>query len=96
MDIYTETRRYSFCLLVNTRKPKFVAFLVFVCTSASVSAQISSSQNALKRDDILAPVAKQLMAKDIFRVTGANQNARKLLFADLVNTGNIIIIAGSK
>ena len=75
-----------FCLLVNTSKPKFVAFLVFVCTSASFSAQISSSQNALKRDDILAPVAKQLMAKDIFRVTGANQNVRKLLFADLVNT----------
>ena len=29
---------------VNTHKPKFVAFLVFVCTTASFIAQISSSQ----------------------------------------------------
>ena len=75
-----------FNLLVNISKPKFITFLVFVCTSASFIAQISRSENVLKRDAILVPVAKQLMAKDIFRVTGANQNARKLLFADLVNS----------
>ena len=34
----------------------------------------------------LAPVAKQWIRPRIFRVTGANQNAQKLLFTDLVNT----------
>ena len=33
---------------VNTDKPKFVAFLVFVCTTASFIAQTSSSENFLK------------------------------------------------
>ena len=33
-----------FYLPVNTDKPKFVAFLVFVCTTASFIAQISSSE----------------------------------------------------
>ena len=54
-----------FYLPVNTDKPKIVAFLVFVCTTASFIAQISSSENVLKRDAILAPVAKQWIAKDI-------------------------------
>ena len=54
-----------FYLPVNTDKPKVVAFLVFVCTTASFIAQISSSENVLKRDAILAPVAKQWIAKDI-------------------------------
>ena len=77
-----------FYLPVNTYKPKVVAFLVFVCTTASFIAQISASENVLKPDAILAPVEKQWIAK-IFRVTGANQNARQLLFTDLVNTNNI-------
>ena len=72
-----------FYLPVNTDKPKFVAFLVFVCMTASFIAQISSFENVSKRDAILAPVAKQWIAKD---VTGANQNAQKLVFTDLVNT----------
>ena len=48
-----------FYLLVNTDKPKFVASLVFVCTTALLIAQISSSENISKRDAILALVAKQ-------------------------------------
>ena len=54
-----------FYLPVNTDKQKFVAFLVFVCTTASFIAQISSFENASKRDTILTPVAKQWIAKDI-------------------------------
>ena len=54
-----------FYLPVNTDKPKVVTFLVFVCTTASFIAQISSSENVLKRDAILAPVPKQWIAKDI-------------------------------
>ena len=50
-----------FYLPVNTDKPKFVAFLVFLCTTASFLAQIPFSENVLKRDAtmILAQVAKQ-------------------------------------
>ena len=43
-----------FYLPVNTNKPKIVTFLVFVCTTASFIAQISSSENALKWDAILS------------------------------------------
>ena len=50
---------------MNTEKPKFVALLVFVCTTASFIAQISSSENVSKQDAILAPVAKQWIAEDI-------------------------------
>ena len=71
---------YDFVVPVNTDKVKFVTFLVFVCTTASFIAQISSSENVSKRDAILAPVAKQ---PRIFQVMGAcNHNARKLLFTD--------------
>ena len=68
--------------LQDTDKPMIVAFLVFVCKTASFIGQISSSENASKRDAILAPVAEQW----IFRVAGANQNVPKVLFTDLVNT----------
>ena len=44
---------------VSTDKPKFVGFLVFVCTTASFFAQISSFENVWKRDTILALLAKQ-------------------------------------
>ena len=54
-----------FYLPVNNNKPKFVTFLVFVCMTASFIAQISSFENVSKRDAILAPVAKQWIAKDI-------------------------------
>ena len=46
-----------FYLPVNNDKPKFVAFLVFICTNASFIAQISPFENVSKRDAILAPVA---------------------------------------
>ena len=68
-----------------TDKPKFVAFLAFVCTNASFIAQISCFRNVSKRDTILAPGAKLWLANwRIFRVTGANQNARKLLSTVLI------------
>ena len=54
-----------FYLPINTDKPKFVAFLVFACTTASFIAQISFLENVSKRDAILPPVAKQWIAKDI-------------------------------
>ena len=48
-----------FYLPINSEKPKFFVLLVFVCTTASFIAQISSSENVSKEDAILAPVAKQ-------------------------------------
>ena len=55
----TDFVKCIFTILVpeNTDKPKFVAFLVFVCMTASFIAQISSFENVSKRDAILAPVA---------------------------------------
>ena len=50
---------------MNSEKPKFVALLVFICTTASFIAQISSSENVSKQDAILVPVAKQWIAEDI-------------------------------
>ena len=43
----------------------FHPVLVFICTTASFIAQISSSENVSKQDAILAPVAKQWIAEDI-------------------------------
>ena len=72
-----------FYLPVNSYKPKFVAFLVFVRTTVSFIAQIASSENVSKLDAILARAQNSEWPRT-FRVTGANQNARKLLFTDLV------------
>ena len=54
-----------FYLPVNTEKPKFVTFLLFVSTTASFITQILPFENVSKRDTILALVAKQGIAKDI-------------------------------
>ena len=56
---YKFSMKIIFYLPANTDKPKFLAFLVFVCTIASFIAQISSSESVSKRDSIMAPVAKQ-------------------------------------
>ena len=69
-----------FYLPVTTNKPKFVAFLVFVCSTASFIAQISSSENVLKRDAILAPVAKQWIAKDILNYREPIKNCYSLVW----------------
>ena len=63
------------------RQANFVAFLIFVCTTASFFAQISSYENVLKRDAILAPVAKGIPS-----YRSQSEKAQKLLFTDLVNT----------
>ena len=53
-----------FYLPVNTDKPKFVAFFLFVCMAALFIAQISSFRE-ISSFRLLAPVAKQWIAKDI-------------------------------
>ena len=61
---------------MNTDKPKFFAFLVFVYTTASFIAQISSSENVSKQDAILAAVAKQWIAEDIPRDGSQSKRAK--------------------
>ena len=66
-----------FFLPANNEKPKFVAFLVFVCTTYPFIAQISSFEIVLKRDEaILAPVAKQWIAKDSSRYGSQSKRAK--------------------
>ena len=72
-----------FYLPVNTDKPKFVAFFVFVCIAASFIAQISSFREIAS----FGPGRKTVNSQGYSELLhGANQNARKLLFTDLVNT----------
>ena len=76
-----------FYLPLNTDRPKFVAFLVFVCMTSSLITQISSVKNVSKRDAILAPVTKQWIAKDILSSESQSKCALICaLFTDLVNT----------
>ena len=56
-DFLFQIQHSTYNVPINNDKPKFVAFLVFVCMTASFIAQISSFENASKRDTILAPVA---------------------------------------
>ena len=66
-------------LPVNTDKPKFFFFLVFVCTTASFIAWISCYENVSKWDAILAPVAKQLIAKDILSYGSQSKRAKSVI-----------------
>ena len=68
-------------LPVNTDKPKFVGFLVFVCTTAFwFTVQISSSENVSKRDTILAPIAEQWIAKDILSYGSQSKRAKIAIY----------------
>ena len=70
------SKKIIFYLPVNTDKLKCVAFLVFVCMTASFIVQISSSENLSKQDTILASVAKQWIAKDILSYGSQSKQAK--------------------
>ena len=53
--------------------------------TASFIAQISSSENVLKRDAILAPVAKQWLAKDIPSYGSQSKRAKIAIHWLMVN-----------
>ena len=70
---------------VNTFKPNFISFLVFVGAAASFTAKI----HVLKLSGNEKPFESRHKTVNIHgysELTGANQNARKLLSTDLVNT----------
>ena len=58
----------------------------WIKNAASLMATNTSSETFAKRRAIFLSVRKTVNSQRIFRVTGANQNARKLLSTDLVNT----------
>ena len=68
-----------FYLTVNTDKPKIIAFLVFACLKFRLPKMPRSETPSWLR-------SQNSKHPRIFRVTGANQNARKALFTDLANT----------
>ena len=71
---------------VNTNKSNFVSFLVFVGAAASFTAKILFFETVAKREAIFMILSQNSECPRIFKVTGANQNAGKLLTTDLVNT----------
>ena len=60
--ILLQIRHENHFLLTGEHRQAKVAFLVFVCITATFIAQISSSENVSKRGAILAPVAKHGIA----------------------------------
>ena len=64
--------------LVNTDKPKFVAFLVFVCTTALFIAQISSFPKMSRKETPSWLRSQNNEEQRIFRVTGSHSIRAKI------------------
>ena len=64
--------------LVNTDKPKFVAFLVFVCTTALFVAQISSFPKMSRKETPSWLRSQNNEEQRIFRVTGSHSKRAKI------------------
>ena len=77
---------------VNSEKPNLVSSLIFVWVAASFIAKISSFETVAKREAFWIPSQNSEYPR-IFRVKGANQNARKTLSTDLVNTKHVIMFS---
>ena len=81
------SEKFFFFQPVNTDKPHFVSFSVFVGAAASFTAKIYLLKLSRNEKPFWIPSQNSEYLR-IFRVTEANQNARKLLSTDLVNTTN--------
>ena len=81
-----------FPAIVKNDKPNFPVFLAFKFADTAVLfvVKMSSCETVPKRKPYIStPFPKQRMAKDNpSYMQGANQNVRKLLCADLVNTND--------
>ena len=64
--------------LANTDKPKFVAFLVFVCTTALFIAQISSFSKMSRKETPSWLRFQNNEELRIFRVTGSQSKRAKI------------------
>ena len=72
---------------VNTGKPNFVSFLVFVGTAASFATKISSFESVTNWEAIWIR-SQNIEYPKISPVMGTNQNMWKLLSTDVVITEN--------
>ena len=70
------SKNFLFYWPVNTNKPNFASFLVFVGAAASFTATISSFETVAKREAILNPVSKQWMFKDIPNYGSQSERAK--------------------
>ena len=76
---------------LNNDKQKFVTFLEFFCRLHNVLLKFRLSK--MSRNESPSWLRSQNSEYPmIFRVTRANQNARKLLFTDSVNTKIVYIV----
>jgi len=74
---------------------KFVDFLVFFYTTASFIAQISSFENDLKRDAILAPVAKTVSSQgysELREPIKTRENCYSLILGQVLKYNNGMLI----
>ena len=69
-------RTLFFYRLVNTNKPNFVSFLLFVGAAALFTAKISSFETVANREAILNPVPKQSISKDIPHFGSQSERAK--------------------
>ena len=87
MDIYRDAKRRGIYIHRCSPTLRGIVVLVFTKSDGKKNASsISPSETFAKRRAIFLSVRKPGEYPRIFRVTGANQNARKLLSTDLVNT----------
>ena len=92
VDIYPDARRrgtYPPLFTDPEGDSRFSIYQIRWIKKTLVS--IFSSETFAKRRAIVLSVRKTVNIRRIFRVTGANQNARKLLSTDLVNTNMRIL-----
>ena len=61
---------------VNTDKPNFVSFLVFVDAAASFTAKIVPFKTVTKQEAILNPVTKQWISKDILSYGSQSEHVK--------------------
>ena len=83
--LFKFSMKITFYLPLNNDKQKFVTFLEFFCRLHNLLLKFRLSK--MSRNETPSWLRSQNSEYPmIFRVTRANQNARKLLFTDSVNT----------
>ena len=90
MDIYRDAKRRGIYPPLFTDPEGDSCFSIYQIRWKKYASSISSSETFAKQRAIFLSVRKTVNIQEKFRVTGANQNARKLLSTDLVNTKMIL------
>ena len=92
MDIYGDVKRQGIYPPLFTDPEGDSCFSIYQVRWIKKNASSISSSKTLRKTTLhFSPRSQNSEYPRIFRVTGANQNARKLLSTDLVNT-NVFIL----